>query len=95
MSERVNQQGIPDNLRPLFEAKTAHRAVGATLDLLNSSSPDDQARLLHDPTFRSIVASALTGLDECRRDHALEIVGTFAKRNQNKALRIFFGEANW
>jgi len=94
MAERIDQQRIPDNLRPIFEARTAHEAVRATLDLLGSTSPDDQTRLLHDPTFGSIVANTLAGLDECRRDHGLEIVGGFAKINRAEALRIIFGGVN-
>ncbi len=95
MTERIDLQGVPDNLRPIFEARTAHEAVRATLNLLDSTSPDDQAKLLHDPTFGSIVASTLAGLDECRRDHGLEIVGGFAKRNQAEAISLIFGGTNF
>ena len=85
---------MPENLRPIFEARTAHDAVRATTALLNSSSPEDQSRLLHGPIFINIVNSVLMGLDECRRDHALEIVGTFDKDIRAEAHALLINELN-
>jgi len=94
MSERLVPLEIPDNLQPLFEAKSAHEAISATTSLLRISLIDDQVKLLRDPIFRNIVESALMGLDECRRDHAIEIIASFAKQHQALAHKFFISELN-
>jgi hypothetical protein len=89
-----NGSQIPENLRPMFEAVTAHQGVRAALKVVASTPAKDQSRLLTDPIFRTGIFSILDGLDECRRDHALEIVGAFAPEVRPEAHSLIINESN-
>lgn len=85
---------VPENLRPIFEARTAHSALRAALEVIEGTPESKQAQLLKDPIFQKVVFSALGGLDECRRGHALEIVGAFSPELTPEAHRIIIDESN-
>lgn len=92
--ENRSSSAVPEELRPLFEAPTAHWAVRAAIKLVRSSDPAKQQLLLQDPGFTRIVGGALAGLDECRTEHILEVVHSFSEKNQPLAHHILLGDSN-
>lgn len=93
MTERIPGE-IPENLKALYEARTAHDGVREALSLIESTDAKMQPQLLSDPLFQNIVISILQGLDECRIDHTTDIIGAFDKKVQPKAFIIFSGQTN-
>jgi hypothetical protein len=89
---------IPDNLRPIYEARTAHESFRAALKLVSSSPPKEQARLIRDSLFQRGVLSALQGIDQGenldRRIHASQLIEAFAPELSAEARAVILEESN-
>jgi hypothetical protein len=92
--ENRSSSPIPEEFRPLYKARTAHEALRATINLIQTSDSAKQQQLLKNNDFFRIVDSALAGLDECRIDHLLDIVHSFSKDNQSLGRHVFLGDSN-
>ncbi len=88
MSERSLGE-IPERLKPLYGAVTAHDGVKATLELVESTKTDLQPKLLSDQAFINIVQSILLGLDSCREIHTRQIINTFDEQLRPEVSRLF------
>ena len=86
MVDQIGQ--IPQELIPLFEAKTAHESLSAAISLIKGSSQDKQVTLLRNTIFQKAVLNALQGLDECNKDHSQTIIDSFATKNREEALQL-------
>lgn len=75
-------QSIPDTLLPLYEATTAHSALAIAMKMLQSASVEEQANLLNNHMFLTIVKSAQDGLDECHRQHYEALIDSLFPQNQ-------------
>lgn len=82
---------IPPELRPLFEASTAHDALRAAKALLSETPIDKQIGVLRNPLFRTALSGALAGVDGCAEDHKHQIVLCISKQNQKVASAIISG----
>ena len=75
-------QSIPDTLLPLYEAMTAHSALALAMNMLQSASMEEQANLINNHMFLTIVKSALDGLDERRKRHYEALIDSLFPENQ-------------
>ena len=76
-------QSIPDTLRPLYKARTAHAAIAVVIEMLRTASGEGQVILLNNkPIFCQGVKSALDGLDSCREEHLQAIVSSVLPQNR-------------
>ena len=97
MSEQ-NPGQIPENMRPIYEARTAHASFRAALTLVTESSPKEQAKLIKDSLFQRGVLSALQGIDQGenldRRIHASQLIEAFAPELSAEARAVILEEYN-
>lgn len=85
---------MEERFKPLFEAGTAHDGLRFALDMISSSTPEEQKELLDNSEFMLVVKSSLQGLDECRRDHVIDLLSKFDKSNQVQAFESFSDDIN-
>jgi len=85
---------MEERFRAMYEAETAHKGIRLALDIVSASTPKEQKELLENSEFMTIVKSSLQGVDECRRDHIVELLSIFDKSNQAQAFESFSDDIN-
>lgn len=77
---------IPEELIPLYTAKTAHESFEVGLRMIQQADAATQLALLKDPAFVRIMQSAIDGLDQCQKIHFESLSDALRPGNQ----RVFF-----
>ena len=85
---------MEERFKAMFEAETAHKGIKLALEVVSSSTPEEQKELLENSEFMNIVKNSLQGVDECRRDHIIELLSKFDKSNQAQAFESFSDDIN-
>jgi len=64
MTIETGASKIPDQLKPLFKARTASEVIEKTIELLQSVNGKEQKKIIKDSAFGAIVKSALINSDQ-------------------------------
>ena len=89
MVENGYNNGIPEEILPLYTAKTAHESFDMGLAMLRQADSEAQLKLLTNPSFVRIMQSAINGLDQCQKTHMESLVDVLDSNNQKAFFDIF------
>ncbi|EKD53504.1 MAG: hypothetical protein ACD_61C00026G0001 [uncultured bacterium] len=89
MVENGYNNGIPEEILPLYNAKTAHESFDMGLAMLRQADSEAQLKLLTNPSFVRIMQSAINGLDQCQKTHMESLVDVLDSNNQKAFFDIF------
>jgi len=89
MVENVYDNGISEDILPLYNAKTAHESFDIGLAMLKQADPEAQLKLLTTPSFVRIMQSAIKGFDQCQKTHLESLFDVLDSNNQKAFFDIF------
>lgn len=89
MVENVYDKGIPEDILPLYNAKTAHESFDMGLAMLKQANSESQLKLLTNPSFVRIMQNAINGLDQCQKTHLESLVDVLDSNNQKAFFDVF------